>query len=147
MEFPFEVQLLSSDLNFGIHEDHRVQAFNVLMSSQFALKHQCVYMNKAIGSKSPIFYHSSTTFCSLDFCVKSTENCILHFSHYSLQCCNTIWISKIRNNHKVHPCGSVYMSSTGDRMWEKDETPPLRKTNSQEIYIFDKGAQFKTDPR
>lgn len=104
----------------------------------------CVY--KAIDPKSPIFYHSGTTFCNLDFCVKSTENCICHFSHYSMQCCNIIWNSKIRSNHKVHPCGGVYVSSTGHRMWKKDETRCLRKADSQEIYIFDKGAQFKTDP-
>ena len=119
MEFPFGVQLQTSYLNFGIHEDHRMQAFDALMSSQFTLEHQCVYMNKAIDPNSPIFYHSSTTFCSLDFCVESTDNCILHFSRYSMQCCNTIWNCKIRNNHKVHPCGGVYMSSPGDRMGEK----------------------------
>lgn len=54
-----------------------------------------------------------------------------------MQCCNTIWNSKIRNNHKVHPCGGVHMSSPGDRMGEKKgETSPLRKAKLQEIYIF-----------
>jgi len=87
-------------------------------------------MDKEIDPRSPIFYHLSTTLCSLDFCVKSAENCRLHFSHYRVQCCNTIWNSKIRNNYKVHPCGGVYMSSTGDRMWKKDKIPPLSVANS-----------------
>lgn len=46
----------------------------------------------------------------------------------------------------MHPWGEC-ISSTGDRMEERDETPPLRNANSQEIYISDKVAQFKTDPR
>lgn len=91
MESPFGVQLQSSYPNFGIHEDHRMQAF-ALMSLQFTLEYQCVYMNKAIDTNSPIFYHSSTTFCSLDFCMKSADNCILYFP---VIVCNVVILSGI----------------------------------------------------
>lgn len=46
----------------------------------------------------------------------------------------------------MHPW-SECISSTGDRMEEKGETPSLRNANSKEIYISNKGAEFKIDPR